>query len=288
MKNREFDRWCDIAASYIKFKPDRQSVTDELYAHMEDKYDALIAKGYDIRSAERETIAAMGDPVEVGKALNSVHKPWLGRLWVATKVVLVLVLVAFAFNILSGGVGDFFGHYPLRLREFFCEDGFTRIKYDESAQNLDYIRDSVSIGDYTVTVTDAVICKDNALSLTDEDTLIVTVKVKAAYPWSVPPLFMSQLSLRDDNGNVIEMNRLYVDETGIYMNYGIKIATFDNKGNINSFSLPNEQLLNQFRYWNTWQFVIFASGVESAHQYELYYPLCDEFSVTLYNKGVTA
>ena len=39
----------------------------------------------------------MGDPEEIGRALDRVHKPWLGWLWVASRVVLILALVTALF-----------------------------------------------------------------------------------------------------------------------------------------------------------------------------------------------
>lgn len=43
--------WCERACSHIKYKPDRKDVAEELLAHMQDKYDALIAAGIPLEEA---------------------------------------------------------------------------------------------------------------------------------------------------------------------------------------------------------------------------------------------
>ena len=35
----------------------------------------------------------VGDPVEIGKALDRVHRPWLGWLWLVSKALAVLSLI---------------------------------------------------------------------------------------------------------------------------------------------------------------------------------------------------
>lgn len=49
---------------------EREAIRRELDGHMEDHMEALRALGYDEALAEARTIAAMGDPEEVGRELN--------------------------------------------------------------------------------------------------------------------------------------------------------------------------------------------------------------------------
>ena len=44
MRHYRFEDWCNNAVSGIGFPPDREKVYRELYAHMEDRYDALRAQ----------------------------------------------------------------------------------------------------------------------------------------------------------------------------------------------------------------------------------------------------
>lgn len=70
-----FERWCARAAGGVRIRADRQAVIDELYAHMEDQYEELLAAGYTERAAEEEVLAAMGDAGETARQLERVHRP---------------------------------------------------------------------------------------------------------------------------------------------------------------------------------------------------------------------
>lgn len=97
-----FDDWCAQAVSQIRYKPDRQSVSDELKAHLEDHYDALIAQGCSPADAERRAIEAMGSAEDIAPQLGQIHRPWFGYLYSVTKFLAipacawaVFLLVAF-------------------------------------------------------------------------------------------------------------------------------------------------------------------------------------------------
>ena len=73
---------------------ERESIRAELDGHMEDHMEALRELGYDEPEAEARTLAAMGDPAEVGRELNRQYTGWgfvlLGRAAVALTVVLCI------------------------------------------------------------------------------------------------------------------------------------------------------------------------------------------------------
>ena len=75
--------------------PDREEVRAELEAHLEDK--ALdfqrIFPGLTEAEARERAAAEMGDPEEIGKELARIHKPWLGYLWRASRVLIVLLVL---------------------------------------------------------------------------------------------------------------------------------------------------------------------------------------------------
>ena len=75
-------QWLDRATAAIRFGPDRKEVRAELEAHLEDK--ALdfqrIFPGLTEAEARERAVSEMGDPMEIGKELAKVHKPWLGYL----------------------------------------------------------------------------------------------------------------------------------------------------------------------------------------------------------------
>ena len=95
---RYIEQWCDTAVSYIRFKPDRPPVKQELLEHMQDKYDGYLEEGMAPAEAERRTIREMGSEHETGKLLNKIHKPYLGWLWRATQWAIALMLILVVWN----------------------------------------------------------------------------------------------------------------------------------------------------------------------------------------------
>ena len=92
MENPKF-KWCRQVMEQIRFKPDRDKIWDELVAHIEDRTEEMKSRGFIQEEAEARAVTAMGDPTEVGKQLDAVHKPWLGWLWIASKVLVIITLV---------------------------------------------------------------------------------------------------------------------------------------------------------------------------------------------------
>lgn len=101
-----FRKWCGQVTDQVRFKPDRAAIAKELTAHYEDHVRDLERLDYPQKLAEQRALDAMGDPELIGKALNRVHQPWLGWLWLASRVVLILTLIT-AFVSLPG-TGGFF------------------------------------------------------------------------------------------------------------------------------------------------------------------------------------
>lgn len=92
-------RWCSDVVKEIRFHYDRKAVAEELYVHLADSRDYMMEEGLSEAEAERAAIAAMGDPVALGKELNQVHSPLLGLLsrW------LVRMLIGLLCGILIAG-----------------------------------------------------------------------------------------------------------------------------------------------------------------------------------------
>lgn len=115
MDRNPWREWAGKAASHIKYEPDRGGVIRELMDHMEDRAEMLKARGLPEEAAANTALEAMGDADEVGEQLNAVHKLWLGRLWDASRTILILCIVA---AILVGGYRLMVGLiYPNRYTE---------------------------------------------------------------------------------------------------------------------------------------------------------------------------
>ena len=93
-------KWLDAATRAIRFGPDRKSVRAELSAHLEDKALDFQRIFPDMTQEEAQARAAaeMGDPMEIGKELARLHRPWLGWLWRVSQVVLGLACLSLLWS----------------------------------------------------------------------------------------------------------------------------------------------------------------------------------------------
>lgn len=69
----------DEVLSHIRYATaeERQAIRAELEGHVEDRAEALEAAGYDRAEAQSRSLAAMGDPAEIGKGLDKQYS----RFW---------------------------------------------------------------------------------------------------------------------------------------------------------------------------------------------------------------
>lgn len=93
--------------------PERAAVRRELAGHIEDRAEALRENGWAAGEAEERAAAAMGDPVETGRAIAKLYSPfWL---WVERIAAVLLVFasaVAFVgFPILGGALGSVYARF---------------------------------------------------------------------------------------------------------------------------------------------------------------------------------
>lgn len=92
------DEFLDDVIQCVKFQWDRHKIREELANHIEDRRDYYTSKGMTEDEAELNAVSTMGDAKEIGEALNKVHKPWIGRLWIATTVTLCFLLFSILFS----------------------------------------------------------------------------------------------------------------------------------------------------------------------------------------------
>ena len=90
---RSISDWCTAVIQQVRFWPDHKAIESELRNHYIDHVRDLERIGFESRLAEKRALEAMGDPTEIGKALDKAHSPWLGRLWIASIVILLFAVV---------------------------------------------------------------------------------------------------------------------------------------------------------------------------------------------------
>lgn len=95
MKRHEynFDLWCHSATILIRYKPDRKAVHKELRAHLDDAFEAGIAKGLTAEEAEAKALQSMGKAHDIAPQLAAIHKPFWGYVIRVSQITLVILLV---------------------------------------------------------------------------------------------------------------------------------------------------------------------------------------------------
>ena len=136
-----FESWCENAVSDIRDRADRERVYGELYAHMEDQYEELIAQMVEEQKAEKAAVAAMGDAADTARQLRKLYPPIWHHLLVAARMVLLFAFLQAVFtvpryleslNIQSSHL-DFYFEEPALSEERLADDVISerRIFYTE-------------------------------------------------------------------------------------------------------------------------------------------------------------
>lgn len=90
MQIKEF---LNTVCEQIKYKPIRNSISEELENHIEESKENYIQEGLEEQEAEEKAIIQMGDAEEIGKKLNKIHKPKLD--W--RLLIILIILLGFGF-----------------------------------------------------------------------------------------------------------------------------------------------------------------------------------------------
>ena len=129
--NREFYYWCRDAVSEIRYWKDQNKVYAELYGHLEDRYEALLAQGLSPEEAEKQALAAMGSAEELAPQLAQIHKPHWTYAAIATRFIAIIMLIFCIGYGISYGIyhGFFEFHENTVVWVPFTQGGDERISY---------------------------------------------------------------------------------------------------------------------------------------------------------------
>lgn len=86
-----FTAYADSVCQQVRYatRKERAGIRKELTDHMEDHAQALLHAGYDADHAQQVALTHMGDPEEVGKALNRAYP----KVWYILSRVMALLLI---------------------------------------------------------------------------------------------------------------------------------------------------------------------------------------------------
>lgn len=96
-----FETFCQQVCSVIRWPPAQRLARAELTAHLEDHAAALEELGVPPEQAAAQAVASMGDPYQIGHALDRCHSALVPRL---SQILAVLACVLFLFGFSLGVV----------------------------------------------------------------------------------------------------------------------------------------------------------------------------------------
>ena len=122
------EEFIEAVCAQVRFTPARKQIADELRAHLEDRAAMLTEHGVPPGDAAARAAASMGDPAEIGAALDKEHSSFWG--WTA-ELAGVFIGLVIALFLLFGWLGIFF------LQEDF--DGAFLYRYSTSGSMGHYL-----------------------------------------------------------------------------------------------------------------------------------------------------
>lgn len=93
------DEYLKILLDQIRCKKAWPYIKQELQDHMEDQIEANMSAGMNYEQAEKEAVRDMGDPVETGISLDSIHKPQI-----AWKLLVIIAFVSMIGVLIHTGI----------------------------------------------------------------------------------------------------------------------------------------------------------------------------------------
>ena len=101
MPSCKSEAFLDTVCAQVRWPYCRSKIRRELAAHLEDRICYLTAqRGYAYEDAEEEAVRNMGDPVEIGRALNDQHKAGPFLLYLAITVAFWVAIFYVAYLLL--------------------------------------------------------------------------------------------------------------------------------------------------------------------------------------------
>lgn len=188
-----FQHYCDQVCVHIRFAPNHETIRKELAGHLEDRADALALREPDLSHEElrARAVSAMGDPEEVGRALDAVHSPLLGwlQIWFRRLVWAFAILVGLS---LIPQLDSTYHNFVQSLASANLD------RFYENRQVVADYRPEVTLRteDYTFSVPRVLLTKDEFFG----QGLYCTIKVTNRNPWLRNPAFYLLVSAHDDLG----------------------------------------------------------------------------------------
>lgn len=208
MFSREFFYWCRDAVCKIKYWKDRNIVYEELYSHLEERYEALTERGFSHEEAEKMALEAMGDAKELAPQLAAIHKPYWAYGTLITRFVAAVLLI----HCIAWGI-----NYALDL-DISCGNPWITAGYQAwdpytqgGEERISYVKPNVSDSSdgYTFRVKEAALWRTYFDEVTEDgreyfDALYMKLKVTNPSPWMQEGMGVHWIWAVDSTGTFYE------------------------------------------------------------------------------------
>ena len=203
--------WLDTAVSGIRFGPDREAVRGELYTHLEDKTADLMRIFPDLSpdEARDRALAGMGDAEELKVSLAKVHRPWLGWLWTASRLLVWGSLAVGLLLCLAYVSQDDFAWMEYKRQQNREMQAISRALFEDGMPEWEgerltvYEPDSrVRLGRAALSVSKAALWREQG-----KERLYLQLQIVWDRPWEANDEVFFHLWAEDDLGNVYWMEK---------------------------------------------------------------------------------
>lgn len=207
----DFEHWKKDVVKRVRFRPDRRAIGEELSAHYEDSLKDYLRIGYDEDLARARALRDLGDAEEVGTALDKAHKPWLGWLWMLSRLAVLLTAAMLVVNLAAGIYGNGQNilddlHVSAEFSDYEADGpgflGTASPLWESEWQRTALLSESPgewSNGNYTVTVPYAAIWQEERPNGKEYRWLSMVLRAEKRCFWD-KDLSMVPLHITDSNG----------------------------------------------------------------------------------------
>ena len=240
MKDARMIRWTQVAASKIKYSPDRSAVTKELQHHLQDRYEEHIAQGLTEEEAVKKVLESMGSAEELADQLAAIHKPFWGYLECVTRYIasgLCFILLFVGVFVLNSILPDLFekkSENPYDDFSYYWERD-NSICYLHIEPNI-----SVSSDGYTLTATH--FGAWNWRDSPEVGELCVRLTIQDLTPWEEYYSFIDYIWVEDSLGNRYRSEAEWKPKTKDLQIYNTQQGLFTTSFDLEITDIPVQDL----------------------------------------------
>jgi len=131
MSWQDKEKYLREVLSQVKFSFDNESIKKELTLHLDERVEDYLIEGFTRKEAEDMALENFGDPIEIGKALNKEHSPFLGWMYLLSNTIAGIAMIFLVLALLPLGMSALEGNLSKQIPS---ENILYRIDVDEKVK----------------------------------------------------------------------------------------------------------------------------------------------------------